>query len=139
MTSSVISCRMRDWSRRSGIASASRLHTPSFHSASRNSSSPPSEDWFPPAKSTVSFLRWTAGRSKGSSVASVMTAVARRRYASTRGDSDLLRESRVFRYSRRAFLTSHAYFGLDADIVLLPIPQVLELRWDGDVLILVRT
>jgi len=28
---------------------------------------------------------------------------------------------------------------LDADIVLLPIPEVFELRWDGDVLILVRT
>jgi hypothetical protein len=33
MTSSTISCRMRDWSRRSGIASASRRHTPVFPSA----------------------------------------------------------------------------------------------------------
>ena len=29
--------------------------------------------------------------------------------------------------------------GLDADIVFLPIPEVFELRWDGDVLILVRS
>jgi hypothetical protein len=28
---------------------------------------------------------------------------------------------------------------LDADIVLLPIPEVFELRWDGDVLILVQS
>src|SRR2546430_3668892 len=62
--------------RRSGIASASRPHTPSLRSACRNSSRPPSEDWLPPAKSTVSFLRWTDGRSKGSGVASLMMAVA---------------------------------------------------------------
>jgi hypothetical protein len=30
----------------------------------------------PPSKSTVSFLRWTAGRSKGSGLSSVMAAVA---------------------------------------------------------------
>ena len=41
-----------------------------------SSSRPPSEDWLPPSKSTVSFLRRTDGRSKGSSVASVMAAVA---------------------------------------------------------------
>jgi hypothetical protein len=33
--------------------------------ASRTSSRPPLEDWLPPLKSTVSFLRQTAGRSKG--------------------------------------------------------------------------
>jgi hypothetical protein len=42
--SSKISCRMRLASRRSGIASASRPHTPSLCSASRNSSKPPSDD-----------------------------------------------------------------------------------------------
>src|SRR5262252_4043204 len=43
--------------------------------------SPASEDWFPPSKSIVSFLRWTADRSKGSGLSSVMVAVARRDYA----------------------------------------------------------
>jgi hypothetical protein len=76
ITISNTSCRMRLALRRSGIASASRPHTPSLRSACRNSSRPPSEDWLPPAKSTVSFLRWTDGRSKGSGVASVMMAVA---------------------------------------------------------------
>jgi hypothetical protein len=37
---------------------------------------PPSEDWLPPSKSTVSFLRRTDGRSKGSSILLVMAAVA---------------------------------------------------------------
>ena len=54
----------------------SRRHTPSLRSACRSSSRPPSEDWLPPSKSTVSFLRWTDGRSKGSSVSYVMAAVA---------------------------------------------------------------
>jgi hypothetical protein len=39
-------------------------------------SRPPMEDWLPPLKSTVIFLRQTDGRSKGSSVSSVMAAVA---------------------------------------------------------------
>src|SRR5215475_13163395 len=43
--------------------------------------SPASEDWFPPSKSIVSFLRSTADRSKGSGVSSVMVAVARCDYA----------------------------------------------------------
>jgi hypothetical protein len=34
------------------------------------------EDWLPPLKSTVSFLRQTDGRSKGSGVSSDMAAVA---------------------------------------------------------------
>jgi hypothetical protein len=38
-----------------------------------------SEDWLPPLKSTVSFLRRTAGRSKGSDVSVFLMAVARRR------------------------------------------------------------
>jgi hypothetical protein len=37
---------------------------------------PPLEDWLPPLKSTVSFLRQTDGRSKGSGVSSSMAAVA---------------------------------------------------------------
>ena len=37
---------------------------------------PPLEDWLPPLKSTVIFLRQTDGRSKGSGVSSVMAAVA---------------------------------------------------------------
>jgi hypothetical protein len=54
-----ITCRIRSGSRRSGIASESRRHTPRLRSACRSSSRPPSEDWLPPAKSTVSFLRRT--------------------------------------------------------------------------------
>jgi hypothetical protein len=76
ITISNIACRTRSGSRRSGIASASRRHTPSLRSASRNSSRPASDDWLPPSKSTGSFLRCTTGRSKGSSVSSVMAAVA---------------------------------------------------------------
>ena len=41
-------------------------------------SRPPSEDWLPPSKSTVSFLLRTAGRSKGSGISSVIAAVALR-------------------------------------------------------------
>src|SRR4029077_18225887 len=67
---------MRSTSRRSGIASASRRHTPSVRSFSRSSRRPPSEDWLPPLKSTVSFLRQTDGRSKGSGISSDMAAVA---------------------------------------------------------------
>src|SRR5258708_1092635 len=76
ITISNIACRIRSGSRRSGIAAASRRHTPSLRSASRSSNKPASEDWVPPSKSTVSFLRSTAGRSKGSGVSSVMAAVA---------------------------------------------------------------
>jgi hypothetical protein len=72
-----LACRMRSGSRQSGIAYARRQHTPSLRSASRTSGRPPLEDWLPPLKSTVTFLRQTAGRSKGSSVSSVMAAVAR--------------------------------------------------------------
>jgi hypothetical protein len=62
---SLIQGATRAFTRRSGIASASRWHTPSLRSASRNSSSrPASGDWLPPAKSPAR----TAGRSKGSSI-----------------------------------------------------------------------
>jgi hypothetical protein len=44
ITISNIACRMRLASRRSGIASASRLHTPSLRSALLSSSTPPFED-----------------------------------------------------------------------------------------------
>jgi hypothetical protein len=76
ITISNTSCRMRLASRSSGIASASRPHTPSPRSACRSSNRPPSEDWLPPSKSTVSFLHRTDGRSKGTGVSSVMAAVA---------------------------------------------------------------
>src|SRR5262249_47624577 len=73
-------------------------------SAARSRSSPASEDWLPPKKSTVSFLRSTAGRSKGSSVASVMAAVASCEYAKHFVlTPKSLRESRHLRYSRHSF------------------------------------
>jgi hypothetical protein len=96
ITISIISCWMRSGLRRSGIAAASRAHTPTLRSAARRSSKPPSDDWAQPLKSTVSFLRQTAGRSKGSGVSSVMAAVAlgwdARRI---RLDNDSLSESRT--------------------------------------------
>jgi hypothetical protein len=59
---------------------ASRRQVAGTHRArapySRNSNSPPLEDWLPLLKSTVSFLRRTDGRSKGSGVSSGMAAVA---------------------------------------------------------------
>ena len=57
--------------------------TPTFCSAARSGSGPESDDWLPPSESTVSFLRWTAGRSKESGVALSMVAVAFRCEAST--------------------------------------------------------
>ena len=44
ITISNIACRTRSGSRRSGIAAASRRHTASLRSASRNSSRPPADD-----------------------------------------------------------------------------------------------
>jgi hypothetical protein len=52
------------------------VETPYLRSAWRRSSKPPLDDWLPPAKSTVSFLRRTDGRSNGSGVSSVIAAVA---------------------------------------------------------------
>jgi hypothetical protein len=52
------------------------VETPYLRSAWRRSSKPPSDDWLPPAKSTVSFLRRTDGRPNGSGVSSVIAAVA---------------------------------------------------------------
>ena len=58
------------------IKEASREMTPILCSAALSASRPPSQDWLPPSKSTVSFLRRTDGSSKGSSVSSFMAAVA---------------------------------------------------------------
>jgi hypothetical protein len=58
-----IACRKRSGPRRSGIAAASRRHTPSLRPAWRSSDKPASEDWVPPLKSTLNFLRSTTGRS----------------------------------------------------------------------------
>ena len=68
--------------RPSRMVRPSRAQTPTFFSAALSNNRPASEDWLPPSKSTVSFLARTAGRSKGSGVASVM-AVAFRCDAST--------------------------------------------------------
>src|SRR5262249_36782162 len=85
------------------IAAASRRHTPSLRSASRSSNRPASEDWLPPAKSTVSFLRRMAGRSKGSGVSVFMTAEARRRLdEGVRLHNDYPWESRLSRHWRHS-------------------------------------
>jgi len=65
VTISNVSCSTQLASRRSGIAAASRAHTASLRSTCCSNSKPPSDDWLPPAKSTVSFLRQTAAKSKG--------------------------------------------------------------------------
>jgi hypothetical protein len=70
ITISNIACRIRPGSRRSGIASASRRQTPCLRSASRRSSTPPSDDWLPPANRRWSYLHRTDGRSNGSGVSS---------------------------------------------------------------------
>jgi Family of unknown function (DUF6481) len=91
-------------------------HTPSVRSFSRSSSNPPLEDWLPPLKSTVSFLRQTDGRSKGSGVSSSMAAVAVGRCTSQFVENtDLLRESRSSRYSRRKILTLGEFSRLEAE------------------------
>jgi hypothetical protein len=64
----------------------------------RNNESPASEDWLPPKKSTVIFLRQTASRSKGSTVSSVMIAGAMSKGNCL--DSELLCESAISRHGR---------------------------------------
>jgi hypothetical protein len=46
-----------------------------FNEVSRSSSRPPSEDWLPPSKSTVSFLQRTTGRGKGSGISLVAAGI----------------------------------------------------------------
>jgi two-component sensor histidine kinase len=75
------------------------------------------EDWLPPLKSTVSFLRQTDGRSKGSGVSSSMAAVALGRCTSQLvGTPNLLRESRSSRYSRRKMLSPDEFSGLNVPL-----------------------
>src|SRR5271156_5609474 len=49
---------------------------PSRRSTPRSSNTPASDDSIPPSNATLTFLRATAGRSKGRSVSSSMTDVA---------------------------------------------------------------
>jgi hypothetical protein len=102
--------RMRLASRRSGIASASRPHTPSFLFRAPQQQQAAIRGLVAAAKSAVSFLRRTDGRSKGSRVASVMSAVAlgSQLRDATRLNTDLLRESRVCCYSRHINLVPDA-------------------------------
>ena len=69
----------------------------------------PPDFWLPPLKSTVSFLRRTAGRSNGSHVSVFMSAVARRAiYEAVRPDNDCLCESRLSRHCRHSKLNAGA-------------------------------
>jgi hypothetical protein len=63
------------------MVSASRQHTPSVRSFSRSSSRPPLEDWVPPLKSTVIFLRQTRGRRGSPAAAAVRKASSLARLA----------------------------------------------------------
>ena len=66
----------RSGSRHSRMQPVSASARPSRRSAARSSTSPPSDEIDPPAKSAVTFLRCTAGRSNGRRVSSVMAGVA---------------------------------------------------------------
>ena len=67
-------CTVRAGSRHSRMQPASVSASPSRRSAARSSTSPPSDEIDPPAKSAVTFLPLTAGRSNGRRVFSVMAA-----------------------------------------------------------------
>jgi hypothetical protein len=73
-------------------------------STSRGSNRPTSEDWLPPLKSTVSFLRQIAGRSKESGV----SVFRRRLHDAVRPDNDCLCGSRLSRHCRYSKLTTDA-------------------------------
>ena len=66
----------RSGSRHSRMQPASASARPSRRSAARSRTSPSSDEIRPPAKSAVTFLRCTAGRSNGRRLSSVMVAVA---------------------------------------------------------------
>ena len=80
-----------------------------FVSASRNSRRPASDDWLPPSKSTVSFLRQDGWQVEGKRriVGHGGCGVALIREA-PRVDSDLLRESLVSCHSRLQICHRHA-------------------------------
>src|SRR5271168_4033464 len=67
---------MRSGSRRSFRHAASRDAMPSRLSTPRSSSTPTSDDSIPPSNATLTFLRATAGSSKGRSVSCSMMGVA---------------------------------------------------------------
>jgi hypothetical protein len=89
-------------------------HTPTERSASRSSRTPVLEDWLPPLKSTVIFLRQTDGRSRGIVGHGGCGAGLIRKALCL--DNDLLRESRSWRYSRRKFLRPDEFSGLTTGI-----------------------
>ncbi len=93
---------MRSGSRRSGIAAASRRHTPSLRSASRSSNKPASDDWVPPSKINCEFLapdRWKVeGKQRIVGHGGCGGGLIRE---ATRLNSGLLRESPASRHSRR--------------------------------------
>ena len=73
--------------------------SPSRRSASRRSSKPPSEEIAPPSKLADTFLRETAGRSKGRKLSTLMEGVAF--VASVAGnllDSEFLYQINILHY-----------------------------------------
>ena len=68
--------------------------------AARNSTSPPSDEIEPPAKSAVTFLRLTAGRSNGRRVSSVMAAWRFRCFGRNPQANEFLPESNGLRHAR---------------------------------------
>ena len=69
-------CTTRSGSRHSRMQPASASERPSRRSTARSRTSPPSDEIDPPAKSALTFLRCTAGRSNGRRLSSVMAGVA---------------------------------------------------------------
>src|SRR5256886_6399604 len=67
---------MRSRLRRSRMHEARRAASPSFFSTPRSTSTPASDDNWPPSNPTLSFLRATDGSSNGSKLSSLMTGVA---------------------------------------------------------------
>src|SRR5579859_7853114 len=67
---------MRSGLRRSRMHAPRHAASPSFFSTPRNTSTPASDDSWPPSNPTLNFLRATDGRSNGSNVSSFMTGVA---------------------------------------------------------------
>src|SRR5713226_3742045 len=65
----------RSESRSSGITRARWSAMPRRRSASARSITPPSDVIRPPSKAALTFLRATAGRSKGSGISSSMTRI----------------------------------------------------------------
>ncbi len=95
---------VRAGSRHSRMQPASVSARRSRRSAPRSSTSPPSDEIEPPAKSAVTFLRLTAGRSNGRRVSSVMAAWRFRCFGGISLGNEFLPETNGLRHVRHLVL-----------------------------------